>query len=316
MRPLFLLWLLARSATAKDGDRCKTLTSVKAVDDLFGGRVGVRVLALVPDEGRAASAFRAVAQAFKYPAEFYLVDGPDLVRRAVDQAERLRLYAAAEAKAHGNSVLLLKPYDELVDVTTFTTSKKGRKKLSRWVEDTMLPLVVPYLPDYVDMIFGGPLKMHAILAIDPADPPAPPVRDAFYHAAQRHRGKVMHIVIFKAPADDEYGAALRDTLAFLKVIKFPSYLISDMTEADDERPGGAQTHFRGDLEDRDEVLAFQKPFAAKALARRDGLDVKYAEILRDPKFQALLGDERMASLISVLGVPKGLVDQARLADEL
>ena len=38
----------------------------------------------------------------------------------------------------------------------------------------MLPLVVPFLPDYVDMIFGGPLKMHAILAVDPADPPAPP----------------------------------------------------------------------------------------------------------------------------------------------
>ena len=117
-------------------------------------------------------------------------------------------------------------------------------------------------------------------------------------------------------ADDEYGAALRDTLAFLKVTKFPTYLISDMTEADDERPGGAQTHFEGDLEDKDAVLAFQKPFAAKALARRDGLDVKYAEILRDPKFQALLSDERMASLISVMGVPKGLVDQARLADEL
>ena len=317
MRPLLLLWLLARGATAKDEDRCQTLSSVKAVDDLFGGRVGVRVLALVPDEGKAAAAFRAVAAAFKYPAEFYLVDGPDLVRRAVDQAERLRLYAAAEAKMHGNSVLLLKPYDELVDVTTFTTSKKGRKKLSRWVEDRMLPLVVPFYPDYVDMIFGGPLKMHAILAVDPADPPAPPVRDAFYHAAQRHRGKVMHVVIFKAPNDDdEYGAALRDTLAFLKVTKFPTYLISDMTEADDEHPGGAQTHFRGDLEDKDAVLAFQKPFAAKALARRDGLDVKYAEILRDPKFQALLSDERMASLISVMGVPKGLVDQARLADEL
>ena len=63
----------------------------------------------------------------------------------------------------------------------------------------MLPLVVPFYPDYVDMIFGGPLKMHAILAVDPADPPAPPVRDAFYHAAQQHRGKVMHIVMFKAP---------------------------------------------------------------------------------------------------------------------
>ena len=66
----------------------------------------------------------------------------------------------------------------------------------------------------------------------------------------------------QAPDDDEYGAALRDTLAFLKVTKFPTYLISDMTEADDEHPGGAQTHFEGDLEDKDAVLAFQKPFAA------------------------------------------------------
>ena len=117
--------------------------------------------------------------------------------------------------------------------------------------------------------------MHAILAVDPADPPAPPVRDAFYHAAQRHRGKVMHIVMFNAPDDDEYGAALRDTLAFLKVTKFPTYLISDMTGADDEHPGGAQTHFRGDLQDKDAVLAFKNP-SEKALARRDGLDVKYA----------------------------------------
>ena len=84
----------------------------------------------------------AVAAAFKYPAEFYLVDGPDLVRRAVDQAERLRLYAAAEAKMHDNAVLLLKPYDELVDVTTFTASKKGRKKLSRWVEVALPALTV------------------------------------------------------------------------------------------------------------------------------------------------------------------------------
>ena len=50
MRPLLLFWLLARGAPAKNEDRCQTLSSVKAVDELFGGRVGVRVLALVPDE--------------------------------------------------------------------------------------------------------------------------------------------------------------------------------------------------------------------------------------------------------------------------
>ena len=67
------------------------------------------------------------------------------------------------------------------------------------------------------------------------------------------------------------------------------------------------------------MVVFSKttcPFCRKTKDLFDGLDVKYAEILRDPKFQALLSDERMASLISVLGVPKGLVDQARLADEL
>ena len=76
MRPLLLVWLLARSATAKDEDRCQTLSSVKAVDDLFGGRVGVRVLALVPDEGKAAAAFRAVAAAFKFRHQDFI---PSLV---------------------------------------------------------------------------------------------------------------------------------------------------------------------------------------------------------------------------------------------
>ena len=96
-------------------------------------------------------------------------------------------------------------------------------------------------------------------------------------------------------------------------MKFDGYVVSDQGAIHDP----AQAIKAGcDLEDRNAVLAFQKPFAEKALARRDGLDVKYAEILRDLKFQALLSDERMASLISVLGVPKGLMDKARLVGEL
>ena len=53
--------------------------------------------------------------------------------------------------------------------------------------------------------------------------------------------------------------ALRDTLAFLKVTKFPTYLISDMTEADDERPGGAQTHFRATSRTRTRSSRFKNP---------------------------------------------------------
>ena len=114
MRSLLLTLQIAllfqlHAAAAVDGeqaDRCETLTSVEAVDALFGGRVGVRVLALVPDEGKAAAAFRAVAQAFKYPAEFYLVDGrPRAAGRRPGGAPAM--YAAAEAKMHDNLRLLL-----------------------------------------------------------------------------------------------------------------------------------------------------------------------------------------------------------------
>jgi len=116
----------------------------------------------------------------------------------------------------------------------------------------MLPLAVPFLPEYVDMIFGGPLQMHAVLVVDPAEdfekerdasrgprgafatrPPRPRIllrRERrsgldgssaapfglgriirsqttvralrFYHAARTHRGKILHIVIFRPPADD------------------------------------------------------------------------------------------------------------------
>lgn len=303
---------IAATARRLARDRYRTLTTVAAVDELFAGRGGVRVLALVPDESKAAQAFRHVAEAFKYPAEFFLLDGPDLMRHALDEAEKRRLYASAEASAHANSVLLLKPYDELVDVAQFKTSKKGRKKLGRWIEDRMLPLVVPFLPDYVDMIFGGPLKIHAILAVNPAAPPAPQIRDAFYNAARRHRGRIMHIAMFKESGEDEsYNEALRHTLRFLKVTRFPTYLVSDMTGATPDNPGGSQTHFDGDLADADAVLEFQRPFAAKPLALRDGRDARTAELLRNPKFQALVSDPRMASLIEVLGVPRGLVDQAR-----
>ena len=48
--------------------------------------------------------------------------------------------------------LLLKPYDERVVVRALG---EDRRKLSRWLEDQMLPLVVPFLPEYMDMIFGG-----------------------------------------------------------------------------------------------------------------------------------------------------------------
>ena len=110
-----------------------------------------------------------------------------------------------------------------------------------------------------------------------------------------------------ADADDEYGAALRDTLAFLKVTKFPTYLISDMTEADDEHPGGRRRI--SEATSRTRTRSSFRPFAEKALARRDGLDVKYA-ILRDPKFRRRCSATGDGVTISVMGVPTGLVDQA------
>ena len=102
------------------------------------------MLALVPDEA-AAAAFRAAA-AVQVPAEVLLGRWPDLVRRAVDQAERLRLYAAAEA--NNNAVLLLKPYDG-----SWTSLRPQRQKGAKEAEPVGRGLHAaaggPFFPDYV-----------------------------------------------------------------------------------------------------------------------------------------------------------------------
>ena len=218
----------------------------------------------------------------------------------------------------GPVALLVKPYDERVAFIKLGDGADGRKELERWLERQMMPLVVPFMPEYVDMIFGGPLQMHAILAVDPrAD--FSRERDAFYAAAIENRGKVLHILMFKPPDDDDDVSEdearardeLRAVLSFLGVASTPAYVMSDMTAATEAEPRGKQATFSGDLTDPAAVLAFQATYAAKAVARRAGLDPKMAEIMADPKMQEMIKDPKMSSMFSIMGMPQQLVDVYR-----
>ena len=113
----------------------------------------MRVLALVPDEGKAAAAFRAVAAAF-VPASSTSWAGPDLVRRAVDQAERLRLYAAAEARC------TIIPCCSSSPTTSWSASarlqhQKKAKEAESVGRGPHAAAGGAFYPDYVDMIFGA-----------------------------------------------------------------------------------------------------------------------------------------------------------------
>mmetsp|Transcript_21693 Transcript_21693/g.66753 ORF Transcript_21693/g.66753 Transcript_21693/m.66753 type:complete len:93 (+) Transcript_21693:99-377(+) len=92
--------------------------------------------------------------------------------------------------------------------------------------------------------------------------------------------------------------------------------MSDMTAVSEAEPRGRQETFSGDLTDRDAVLDFQKPYAAKAVARRAGVDPQMAEILAEPKMQEMISDPKMSAMFSIMGMPKKLVDIYREEAEL
>ena len=322
---------IVKTARRLSKERCGRLGDAAAVEAAVGG-AGVRVLAFFKSEKtKAARSYLNAVDEFKYPIDFFVGTEESLRRAAFEQAEGLLNRRLPEDDADGPLAklrpltlgevpkgpiaLLVKPYDERVAFTKLGEGKDGRKKLEKWLEQQMMPLVVPFLPEYVDMIFGGPLQMHAVLAVDPTSDFAAE-RDAFYAAAMKHRGKVLHIIMFKPPdddgdADDAEVAArdeLRAVLQFLKVDATPALVMSDMTVATADEPRGKQKIFAGDLADEAAVLDFESPYAARAVARKAGLDPKMAEIMSDPKMQEMIKDEKMSSMFSIMGMPQQLVD--------
>ena len=325
---------IVKAAQRLSQERCGYLGDDAAVEAAATGP-GVRVLAFFKtNKTKAARSFLNAVDEFRYPIDFFIGTDDALKSKAFAVAERRFLN---EGKADESSLLddplaklkplslgavpkgpvalLVKPYDERVAFLKLGDGKDGRKKLEKWLEEQMMPLVVPFLPEYVDMIFGGPLQMHAVLAVDPQSDFAAE-RDAFYGAAIANRGKVLHIIMFKPPDDDgdadEDEVAARDelraVLSFLKIDRTPALVMSDMTVATEAEPRGKQETFAGDLRDKAAVLEFQQTYAAKAVARKAGLDPKMAEIMSDPKMQEMIKDEKMSSMLSIMGMPQQLVD--------
>jgi hypothetical protein len=151
-----------------------------------------------------------------------------------------------------NTVHLFKPYDEFKVATRVSKPLEGSKKtkldmadmmhkmmgvpqeealklipepkeskaLTKWITKQMLPLVVPFVDGYMDLIFEGPVKAHLLVIVDPAslavDGSGKPLSDpeeqttaaaaaaaggvseeVLAEAALATRGEVLHIVMVR-----------------------------------------------------------------------------------------------------------------------
>merc|ERR1711988_447081 len=113
---------------------------------------------------------------------------------------------------------------------------KPAKELNKWVETQMLPLVVPFSEQFMNLIFTGPVKVHVLVIVDPNDEEASEeVETAMRSVALTRRGEALHIIM---PAVEE----TEDIRGFFGVANraLPTAVISDMRDATDEEPQGKQ----------------------------------------------------------------------------
>ena len=288
---------------------------------------GVRVVGAFKSEmSLALHAFIEVAEKFRYPVTFAY---------ATDAAVKKHLGFSEKAK---NKVLLFKPYDE--EKQSFTMSELDLSKLppqqpqmpggpppaprpppgsfdgealGDWVELMMMPLLVIFRPDAVDLIFGGPVQVHIVLVVDPADGVDQELQDAVNEVALAHRGRALHILMMRDDENEEMAGVLE----FLKVRTYPTLVLSDMTNATEAEPAGKQTKYPASKVkalDKASLLAWEKKHLEKIeatnaeqerqrLLKAHGLDGTFGDNLRDPK---------MAQMMSMIGMPPQLVQQ--LAD--
>ena len=113
---------------------------------------------------------------------------------------------------------------------------KPAKELNKWIETQMLPLVVPFTEQYMNLIFTGPVKVHVIVIIDPADEPGTEAAEAAMKAvAMERRGEALHIIMPAIEETEEirnfFGVGGR---------ALPTAVISDMRDATEEAPQGKQ----------------------------------------------------------------------------
>mmetsp|Transcript_60363 Transcript_60363/g.136442 ORF Transcript_60363/g.136442 Transcript_60363/m.136442 type:complete len:452 (+) Transcript_60363:86-1441(+) len=142
---------------------------------------------------------------------------------------------------------------------------KQAAKLKAWITSNMLPLFVPYTPNFQSMIFSGPIQRHLIAVFDPEDPSALGEVEAILRgAALEFRGRLLHVLM---PASDETREA-RQFLGLKEGRRLPACVFSDML-ADTGESQGRQWVFQEELALTAESL---RAFEAARLAEVGALE--------------------------------------------
>lgn len=263
---------------AKAPDRVVQLEAGKAIksfitDMTTGNEVGV--LGFFEDD-EAADMFIEAASTFRYPVRFAWTTKP-----------YARKYLELENDTAINLAIMYKPFDEgrheyglnntkqhskttktgmaemmnkmmgvpLEEALKLMPEPEISKNFKSWIQTLMIPLVVPFMEGYMNLIFTGPLQLHSIIVVDP-DEDNEELEQVLVEVAKRQRGNFLHIIMPTHESTDEmreyFGIADR---------ALPTAVISDMRSVTEEEPRGTQFLFpEGETLTLDTLSAFEQDF--------------------------------------------------------
>jgi len=206
------------------------------------------------EDTEAADMFVGVAEKFKFPVRFawttknYAWKHLDLEEGETNLAIMYKPYDEQrvvrelnDTKAHSK-----KSQKEMADMMNkmmgvplneaekLLPEPKPAKELGKWVSDQMMPLVVPFTDQFMNLIFTGPVQVHMIVIVDPQNVD-PDLEDDLKEVALEQRGEVLHILM---PAVEETEEMRKFFGVDDRVL--PTALISDMRDVTDENPAGSQ----------------------------------------------------------------------------
>ena len=99
---------------------------------------------------------------------------------------------AAELGVEAPGVVLFKDFDEGKITYTGAYTKDD---LSEFVNANALPLVVPFTQESAPKIFGGDIRSHMLLFLDPKDPQSEGIVEQATEAAKQKKGKALFVTV-------------------------------------------------------------------------------------------------------------------------
>lgn len=277
---------------ARAPDRVLELTAGKSIKEFVsdmqtGSEVGV--LGFFEDQ-EDADLFVSTAEKFKYPVRFAWTTKP-----------YARKYLGLDNDTAVNLAIMFKPFDEKRHEFALngtrehsTKTKTGMadmmhkmmgvpidealnlipepqiaKDFKDWVTVHMVPLVVPFMEGYMNLIFTGPIQVHMIIVLDP-EADNEEIEDVASAAALARRGEVLHILMPEHESTEEmrefFGVAGR---------QLPTAVLSDMRNANDDEPQGLQYLWPEDRElTATALINFEQKFFDGELAADGGANLQ------------------------------------------